>query len=98
MFESINIQKLEQIVMALPQKKGTDEGISSDILKMSFRVIKDELLRVINDLLINGICPEGWKTSTIISISKIEKPKKASEYRPITILSIIIYYQFMRQF
>jgi len=88
MFESINIQKLEQIVMALPQKKGTDEGISSDILKMSFRVIKDELLRVINDSLINGICPEGWKTSTIIPIPKIEKPKKASEYRPINILPI----------
>jgi len=88
MFELINIQKLELIVMALPQKKGTDEGISSDILKMSFRVIKDELLRVINDSLINGICPEGWKTSTIIPIPKIEKPKKASEYRPINILPI----------
>jgi len=81
MFESINIQKLEQIVMALPQKKGTDEGISSDILKMSFRVIKDELLRVINDSLINGICPEGWKTSTIIPIPKIEKPKKAHTHK-----------------
>lgn len=87
-FEAVNIQKLEQIVMALPQKKGTEEGISSDILKMSFHVIKNELLRVINDSLIKGTCPEGWKTSTIIPIPKIEKPKKASEYRPINILPI----------
>ncbi|XP_020296456.1 uncharacterized protein LOC109861291, partial [Pseudomyrmex gracilis] len=77
MFESISVQKLEQIVMALPQKKGTDEGISSDILKMSLHVIKNELLKVINDSLIKGICPEEWKTSTIIPIPKVEKPKKA---------------------
>jgi hypothetical protein len=87
-FELVNLQKLEQIVMALPRKKGTDEGISSDILKMSFRVIKDKLLKVINVLLIKGTCPERWKTSTIIPIPKIEKPKKASEYRPINILPI----------
>jgi len=37
MFEAINIQKLDQIVMALPQKKGTDEGIS--------KYIKNELSR-----------------------------------------------------
>lgn len=87
-FECISVQKLEKIVMELPQKKGTDEGISSDILKISFQVIKDELLRVINDSLTNGICPEGWKTSTVIPIPKVEKPKKASEYRPINILPI----------
>ena len=85
-FEPINLQKLEQVVMALPRKKGTDEGISSDILKMSFHVVKDELLKIINDSLIKGTCPERWKTSTIIPIPKIEKPKKASEYRPINIL------------
>ncbi|XP_011699463.1 PREDICTED: uncharacterized protein LOC105456838, partial [Wasmannia auropunctata] len=85
-FDLINVQKLEQIIMALPKKKGTDEGISSDILKTSFHVIKEELVRVINELLSNGICPEGWKVSTIIPIPKIEKPKKASDYRPINIL------------
>lgn len=87
-FELIDAQKLERIVMALPQKKGTDEGISSDILKISFHVIKNELLRVINDSLLKGICPKGWKTSMIVPIPKIEKPKKASEYRPINILPI----------
>jgi hypothetical protein len=75
--------------MALPQKKkGTDEGLSSYILKISFPVIKDELLEIINDSLTNGICPEGWKTATVAPIPKINKPKKASEYRPINILPI----------
>lgn len=88
MFEPVIVQKLEHIVMTLPRKKGTDEGISSGILKMSSHVIKDELLRIVNDSLIGGICPEGWKTSTIIPIPKIAKPKKTSEYRPINVLPI----------
>jgi len=47
--------------MALPQKKGSDEGISSYILKIRFPVTKDELLRTLNDSLTNGVCPERWK-------------------------------------
>lgn len=82
------MHKLERIVKNFPSKKGTDEGISSDILKAAFYTINDEFLRVVNDSLGRGVCLEGWKTSTIIPISKIEKPKKASEYRPINILPI----------
>jgi len=72
--------------MSSLRKKGTDEGITSDILKACFCVIGEELTRLINDSLNKGTCPEGWRTSTIIPIPKIEKPKKASEYRPINIL------------
>jgi len=72
--------------MSLPRKKGTDEGITSDILK--FCVIGKEFTRLINDSLSKSTCPEGWRTFTIIPIPKIEKPKKASEYRPINILPI----------
>jgi len=74
--------------MSLPRKKGTDEGITSDISKACFWVIGEELIRLINDSLSKGICPEGWRTSTIIPISKTEKPKKASEYRSINMLPI----------
>lgn len=87
-FEPIDMHKLELIVNNLPRKKGTDEGISSDILKVALYTINDEFLRVVNNSLGRGVCPEGWKTSTIIPIPKVEKPKKASEYRPINILPI----------
>jgi len=32
-FEMINVEDLEEIVMRLSKKKGTEEGITSDILK-----------------------------------------------------------------
>ncbi|XP_024877360.1 uncharacterized protein LOC112458149, partial [Temnothorax curvispinosus] len=86
-FEPITVGDLERIVNGLPQKKGTEEGISSSILKMAL-VIKDEFAEVINDSLRTGICPDSWKTSTIVPIPKVKNPKKASEYRPINMLPI----------
>lgn len=35
-FEMVSIEHLEEIVMGLPKKKGTEEGITSDILKAAF--------------------------------------------------------------
>jgi len=87
-FETVKLERLEKVVMGLPKKKGTEEGITSDILKAAFSVIKEEFVNIINSSLREGRCPEGWKTSTIIPIPKIDKAKKASEYRPINMLPI----------
>lgn len=87
-FERVEIKDLEKVIMGLPKKKGTDEGISSDILKIGFDAIKEEFCNIINGSLEMGCCPETWKTSSIIPIPKIDKPKKASEYRPINMLPI----------
>jgi len=87
-FEAVKIEQLEKVVLGLPKKKGTEEGITSDILKIAFPVIKEEFANIINNSLREGRCPEGWKTSTIIPIPKIDKTKKASEYRPINVLPI----------
>lgn len=87
-FEMISVEHLEEVIMNLPKKKGTEEGITSDILKTAFHIIKEEFVDIINKSLREGCCPEGWKTSTVIPIPKVGKPKKASEYRPINMLPI----------
>ncbi|XP_011632002.1 uncharacterized protein LOC105423786 [Pogonomyrmex barbatus] len=87
-FEGITVEHLEKIIKGLPNKKGTEEGITSDILKATFCVIKEEFVDIINNSLRDGCCPESWKTSTIISIPKVDKAKKASEFRPINVLLI----------
>lgn len=87
-FTLISIEELEKTVMGLSKKKGTEEGISSDILKTAFSTIKEEFREVINMSLQIGECPNRWKTSTIVPIPKVKKPKKASDYRPINILPI----------
>lgn len=84
----IKVEDLEEIVMGLSKKKGTGKGITSKILKIAFCVVKEELVGIINESLRKGCCPDSWKTSTIIPIPKIRKPKKAGEYRPINMLPI----------
>lgn len=85
-FAEIDVGTLDRIIRNLPNKKGTDEGITGDILKDNFHVIKEEFVRLINMSLNTGMFPEGWKTSTVIPIPKVGKPMKASEYRPINML------------
>lgn len=79
---------MEAIVRDLPNKKTSEEGISSDILKVVFYVVGEEFSEIINKSLKEGYFLKEWKMSTIIPIPKTEKPKKASEYRPINMLPI----------
>lgn len=47
-FEMVEIKHLQEIIMGLPNKKGTEEGIDSDVLKTAFCVIKEEFVNIIN--------------------------------------------------
>ena len=87
-FKVITEEVLRRIIYELPTKKGTDEGISTEMLNDMYDVIKVELLLTINSLLEEGICPEEWKLSTVIPIPKVAMSVKASEYRPINVLPI----------
>jgi len=46
-FESINVQKLEKIVTELAHKKKIEEGITSEILKVSFHVIRKKFVGLV---------------------------------------------------
>lgn len=87
-FDPTDTAELEKIVIKLPKKKGTEEGISVDVIKAAFHTIKEEFVEIINRSLALGECPNGWKTSTVIPIPKVKKPIKASEYRPINVLPV----------
>jgi hypothetical protein len=87
--------------MALPDKNGTSEGISTQILKKSFYEYGDALLNVINQSLDQGIFPELWKVATILPIPKVLNTEKGEEFRGINVLPLyekilekIVYIQF----
>ncbi|XP_020296752.1 uncharacterized protein LOC109861488, partial [Pseudomyrmex gracilis] len=85
-FDAVSILEVEKIIRQLPRKKGTDDSISTDIMKTAWQVINSEFVDIINSSLSKGICPKVWKTSTIKPIPKIDQPKKASQFRPINML------------
>jgi len=85
-FDAVSVYEVEEIIRQLPRKRGTDEGISTDIMKTAWHAIKNEFVDIINSSLSEGICLEDWKTSTIKPIPKVDQPKKASQFRPINML------------
>jgi len=48
-FETVKLEQLEKVVLGSPKKKGTEEGITSDILKAAFPVIKKKFANIINN-------------------------------------------------
>ena len=55
---------------------------------MAWKCISEKIVTVINRSIQEGICPDSWKTSTIVPIPKIRGSKKAEDYRPINMLPI----------
>ncbi|XP_015596060.1 uncharacterized protein LOC107268120 [Cephus cinctus] len=87
-FKPIDIVELQKIISKLPKKTGTEEEISSSILKTAREIIQDDFIDIINTSFKEGQCPRHWKTSTIIPIPKVQKPKSGSDFRPINMLPI----------
>jgi len=50
-FETVKLEQLEKVVLGFPKRKGTDEEITSDILKAAFSVIRKEFANIINNSL-----------------------------------------------
>lgn len=87
-FKELSLKELKVIVMGLKNKSGTDEGISTKLLKKSFRVCGYPLLNLVNLSLRTGEFPSKWKTSTVIPIMKSANAEHANEFRPINMLPI----------
>lgn len=82
-FKLISINTLNKLVNELPKKKGTSEGISSDILKLVVEVAPMKMCKIINDSLQHGYVPSGWKHSEITPIQKVKNTNKSEDLRPI---------------
>ncbi|XP_046750156.1 uncharacterized protein LOC124413536 [Diprion similis] len=74
------------IMTGLKNKNGTEEGISTEILKIAWRSIGSKMLMLVNKSMQEGVFPETWKTSTVVPIPKVTGSKKAEEHRPINML------------
>ena len=85
-FQEITYGELDKIIRNMEQKKGTEEGITTKIIKMAWKCISEEIIIVINRCIKEGICPDSWKTSTVVPIPKIRGSKKAEDHRPINML------------
>ena len=70
-------------------KANGDDGITIAMLKMTFPVIGSHLLHVVNNSITHFELPPSWKSATIIPLHKSRDEGDPSNYRPISVLSVV---------
>jgi len=65
------------------------DNIFADVIKDNFSIIAAPLLKIINISLTTGVFPTAFKTAKVIPLFKGGKKDECSNYRPISLLSVI---------
>ena len=71
------------------QKANGPDGISATMLKSTAHSIAPGLTKLFNKSISSGKLPSTWKTSSIVPIPKSNEKSSVTNYRPISLLSII---------
>ena len=78
------------LIQSLDSSKANGpDGISAQMLKATAHSIAPSLTKLFNISISQGRFPECWKTSTVVPIPKSANHKEATNYRPISLLSIV---------
>jgi hypothetical protein len=80
---------MEEVHAAIKQgNKGTApgyDGISHDFFQLSWEVIKDDLLIIMNQMYMDGIILETQTHGITVCLPKTQKPTSPEDYRPLTL-------------
>ena len=79
----------EMIMSSDTSKANGPDGISAKMLKGTALSITPVLTRLFNMSIEHGIFPEKWKLSSVVPIPKDGDRTNPSNYRPISLLSIV---------
>ena len=72
-----------------PSKANGPDVISAQMLKGTAHSIASSLTKLFNISIRQGRFPECWKTSSVVPIPKSANPSEATNYRPISLLSVV---------
>lgn len=87
-FEHIDIDELNFIMQALPNKISRNKIVNLQVLRDAKEYIGYFIVNIINQSFTSGVFPEQWKESTIIPIPKRHNAEYAEEFRGINTLPI----------
>lgn len=90
--EDFTMGELDDAVKKIKNKKAPGpDGLKGEVIKAIFPVIKEVLLRILNEVWRLGHFPEVWKDGEVkIFLKGPEKPvDEVKSYRPITLLPVL---------
>ena len=89
-FQEISENDVLKLLHGLgPNKASGIDGISSRVLKLSAAVISPSLTSIFNQSILTGIFPNDWKIARITPIFKSEAKDEMTNYRPISVISVV---------
>lgn len=65
------------------------DGLHAIFYKKFWPLVGDNLVKEVLDAVNTGVIPEGWNTTTIVLIPKVENAEKISHYRPISLCNVV---------
>ena len=90
-FEFVSVSRVEVDRLLRKINISKSSGItflSSKLFKDSFQALSDRLTYLFNFSLERALFPDQWKKALVIPIPKTGDPKKAENYRPISLLPL----------
>ena len=84
------VEEVEQLLLSLDTTKSSGcDGISATMLKETALSIAPGITKLFNTSIQTGVIPDAWKFSSIVPTPKGSKYTFVSNYRPISLLSIL---------
>ena len=89
MLVPVTLTEIEDMFQTLRRcSPGYDEK-TTDIINFSLPYIKNPLLHILNQPLLQGVLPTELKVANVIPLFKADDPMKFNNYRPVSLLSIV---------
>ena len=64
-------------------------GLHAIFYKKFWHLIGDDLTKEVLYAVSSGVIPEGWNTTTIVLIPKVDTPENVSQFRPISLCNVV---------
>jgi hypothetical protein len=65
------------------------DGLHAIFYKRFWDMLGDDLIKEVLNAVNNILVPEGWNSTTIVVIPKIDNPKKVALFRPINLCNVV---------
>ena len=89
MLVPVTLTEIEDIFKTLRRCSPGYDEITTDIINLSLPYIKNPLLHILNQSLLQGVFPTELKVANVIPLFKADDPMKFNNYRPVSLLSIL---------
>ena len=90
-FQKIHPEFILKQLQTLKESKATGlDNINSRLLKDASDVVAQPLTNIMNHSLVTGLIPFSWKKARVTPIYKDSDPLNPSNYRPISILPVVM--------